>query len=1106
MTPVGIRAELRESSATHLLGGLARRLRKPAWRAVIAAAWVSFCAVLSGCAGVPVHLYVALAEPQSPRAQDFAFFVDTADLRSDQSGVFSVPASRRAPQQVRDMRQLLLTRYSYHKDMAVIYPLGLLYGTTLMSPTVRPWLEPGSKTLFYFYSSNPDESSPGGLEASPTQLATTAYFAPFQLVAYVGRHTLGQVFAIFEGCSEQLRLAFARRVEEFEDIFGNAGRVRILSDCDYDDDVDAFRAVILQGLSGQAEDLSGRVTARRLAVWLYGGDQAKGWGDSFYGWEQTTLGAGRSGDFELVPSLSVLLARLTADLGEESQLASAELIGRLVQEKVELVPGFLTRTTVEGLWARVEDARLSIGARRRLMQAAARIDDSDAIERLVRLVDAADKRSLQLAAVDSLSRIRNPNVIRPLTDLLSHEEEGVRLAALDSLSGWAGDPYAEPLFHRAIDLVRMDTSKDVRLNAILNLAQSISTSFQVEETRPDAVTDVLREMLTDPSADIRLESLYALREIEDKAAGRSILELTHSDADVGVRVAAAFAIGDLLTDELIEEAVETLGRTVRTDEFPEVREGAAYSLGRIGTPEALRLVAEVTRSDEDRRVRLTALAVISETPDKSSSSVLIEILDDREPEVRGPAAIALGRLRAFEAISALQRIQEEDPNVRVRQAAQAALKRLSASLDELIQALADETTHLENRRDAARAIDRLAATNTLDPEELEAGLTALVEAFADQDAVVRAVAVEAVGKFPYWLISQLVFEALDDSRVMVRLGALRALAATRSPGSVSVIAALMRDDPVIAVRTEAAIALGAYQDETFIGVLIDTAEGDSDAILQSAALRSAARILSRYERQPVSEDILSQVGRLVEDTWRVLPPRDPEQLRSQLIAARLYARHGKAAPDKKARLEAINAAARYYLNAAKFAVFLSRSTRGHQQQVPNVFIGSVLSGSSGFATSDSLPDQAAILLELADLHRAVGDLERAIPVYERAVAILVDERDRRLPIALVTLADVLTGFGDFDRGYQAVHYSLWRISVQEHLTDVNSLKGQLKLLQLIDANFLGALDKNDLINRDRIEKRLRDSCFTRVRVLVVIGLSVEETSFYNSLCFYETKS
>ena len=161
---------------------------------------------------------------------------------------------------------------------------------------------------------------------------------------------------------------------------------------------------------------------------------------------------------------------------------------------------------------------------------------------------------------------------------------------------------------------------------------------------------VLTEHLDDPDGHVRLNALFSLGNIGVPAAAEAapaVAELLVDD-DVGVRAYAAYILGSLENPEVRDRLAVALN-----DPATEVRWNSAVALARLGDSAGLEeLMKMVDRQYVDG----------------------VEALNPQQKQAAMVAAIqALGFLRASNAQSKLGELRDNDPDVRVQEAARAAL-------------------------------------------------------------------------------------------------------------------------------------------------------------------------------------------------------------------------------------------------------------------------------------------------------------------------------------------------------------------------------------------------------------------------------------------------
>jgi hypothetical protein len=149
----------------------------------------------------------------------------------------------------------------------------------------------------------------------------------------------------------------------------------------------------------------------------------------------------------------------------------------------------------------------------------------------------------------------------------------------------------------------------------------------------------------DPDPETQLYSVWALGALADPRALESVLEASQSE-DAGLRKMSAYALGRLGSSGAIPRL-----QVLLEDRTQDVRWNAAIALAELGDRSGL----PVLRSMIDR----TSLSKLPLTADQAEAAM-----------VNAMKAIAL--LHDAESLPLLQRIEKEDPNLRVREEARVA--------------------------------------------------------------------------------------------------------------------------------------------------------------------------------------------------------------------------------------------------------------------------------------------------------------------------------------------------------------------------------------------------------------------------------------------------
>ena len=161
-------------------------------------------------------------------------------------------------------------------------------------------------------------------------------------------------------------------------------------------------------------------------------------------------------------------------------------------------------------------------------------------------------------------------------------------------------------------------------------------------------TPLLLDALNDRDAETRIYALMALGEMHDPAAVPSIIQASRTD-DKDIRKTAFYSLGAIGDPRAVPVLAGGLD-----DEVADVRWNAAVALARFG----------------DRR----AVPRLREMLDRSRLARVKDMREDQQEDAMIVAMTTLVRLAGREALPDLQRIASTDPSLRVRAAAQEAIR------------------------------------------------------------------------------------------------------------------------------------------------------------------------------------------------------------------------------------------------------------------------------------------------------------------------------------------------------------------------------------------------------------------------------------------------
>lgn len=260
------------------------------------------------------------------------------------------------------------------------------------------------------------------------------------------------------------------------------------------------------------------------------------------------------------------------------------------------------------------------------------------------------------------------NHMDQLLTQLTHSDEAVRYEAAQAL-GKAGDARAV----EGLVGVLNDTTPKVKYAALSSLVKIGSTR---------AATPTVEALLND--VDSRLWTLLTL-DIGMRLRNGLFNMIERGNREVADQLVAAMERDDLRENQraLIVRLIGRSGDTRMVETFvdmlmigSEMLQGAAAeALGYIGDPRAVPGLLTVLE-DADSKVREIAISALGRIGDARASEVILPMLDSGDEWTRRAAATALADLNERRAVRKLLRMSREDESMNVREAADAALRKL----------------------------------------------------------------------------------------------------------------------------------------------------------------------------------------------------------------------------------------------------------------------------------------------------------------------------------------------------------------------------------------------------------------------------------------------
>lgn len=239
---------------------------------------------------------------------------------------------------------------------------------------------------------------------------------------------------------------------------------------------------------------------------------------------------------------------------------------------------------------------------------------------------------VRLSGVRILARLRDPEAIPFLQELLSDEDDEVRAHAYSSVGAIAPGVIPPEALEQGIS----DEVPLVRSAAVRCLAASGGK----------AARGILTPLLADPDPQIQLTVIEVLGKIGDPDSIAPLGEL-FKKGDRRIQLAVIRALGSIRS-----RASSRFLTDVLKDADQEMKRVILESLGNIRERSAIPGII-VALGDHDWRVRISALWALGKIGDRTGISHLITMLNDPEDIIRKETITTLADLGAVEAIPAI---------------------------------------------------------------------------------------------------------------------------------------------------------------------------------------------------------------------------------------------------------------------------------------------------------------------------------------------------------------------------------------------------------------------------------------------------------------------
>jgi HEAT repeat protein len=528
-------------------------------------------------------------------------------------------------------------------------------------------------------------------------------------------------------------------------------------------------------------------------------------------------------------AIAGLIEVLRARDGKAGRVWAARILGRLKAR--EAIPALLERFS-----DRDEKIRLAVAT------AFGEIGERSTLQSLVAALLRDPAAQVRAEAAVSVGKVAGEGAIEILVSTLSDPDYATRLRALEALEQFRGtDP--SPIL-RALS----DPSPEVRKRAALALdrigyVEQRIQHLAIEPLHPDSanlaflrslasagVLQTLASYTIHPSSRIRAYLAELLGAFGTDAQASELVRLLE-DSDWIVRAAAAEALGTLRASS----AHEALARAL-SDVRHEVQEEAARAMSSCDAKvlPAHRAAIESVVAGGTTFARQEAVLLLARFPDDESTPAIVDATRDPSVAVRRTAVTALARPRmdAVRIPALVERLQDQEPEVRLAAASALGTAATHEAFEGLLRSLPGATPNLRERiteslASGPRAYVLSRVTELLESSDVDVklgivwtlgkladGADILASLLRGGDPKVRASAAGALGKIPGEVSLEALVRASTDPDGRVRaasVGSLMRIGIGVSRAAMAIVTRLRDPDPFI--RNRAVVALSRIDAE-----------------------------------------------------------------------------------------------------------------------------------------------------------------------------------------------------------------------------------------------------------------------------------------------------
>ena len=292
---------------------------------------------------------------------------------------------------------------------------------------------------------------------------------------------------------------------------------------------------------------------------------------------------------------------------------------------------------------------------------------------------------LQKNAVKTLAELNDPSTVKPMLNLLRGDNEQLERKVIKTLGKIAAvNPEVQEQVLRVLLEHFRPSEAEFTLYAIVEAVGRIANPKTLNFTKTclkhplprlranavealamfdipdDELVIALAPMLRDKNNRVVGNAIVALWGTREQDSVRKAIDAMIQHANKWHRAAAAFALGEINT----EESANILVKLLR-DPDEDVRNNAAKAVRKLTSPEAVSRLVEFI-NDDNLEVRLYSIEQIGKARLEAYNDILLLILDtDQNPHVIASTILALGRMKLVENIPTIgYYLNHDDARVR----------------------------------------------------------------------------------------------------------------------------------------------------------------------------------------------------------------------------------------------------------------------------------------------------------------------------------------------------------------------------------------------------------------------------------------------------------